>query len=57
MKYRVDITINGYVEVEANSKEEAREIIEDGYSLGEVQFEDDDIGEISELSPPHFEGE
>jgi len=49
MKYRVDLTITGYLEIEANSKDEAREIVENGYSLTEFNFEDDDIDDISQL--------
>jgi len=46
-KYRVDVTINGYIEVDADSEEEARARIEDGYSISEIQFEDDEIDEIT----------
>jgi hypothetical protein len=46
MKYRVNMTISGYLEIEAHSKDEAREIVENGYSMNEFHFEDDDIDEI-----------
>jgi len=49
MKYRVEITINGYLEVEASSREEAEEIVEDGYSLNDLTVVDDDIDGISEV--------
>ena len=48
MKYRVDLTIEGYIEVDADSKEEARLKVGDGYSLSSVIFVDDEMGEISE---------
>ena len=50
MNYRVDLTINGYLEIEATSKEEAREIVENGYSLADLNFEDDNIDDISQPS-------
>jgi len=51
MKYRVDLTIEGYIEVEAESEGEARKIAEDGYSLGSVTFESDEINEITDIMP------
>ena len=47
MKYRVDLTIEGYIEVDANSEEEAREKVEDGYSLSSVTVERDEITDIN----------
>lgn len=49
MKYRIDLSINGYLEIEANSKEEAREIVESGYPLSDLIFEDDEIDDIYEV--------
>lgn len=49
MKYRVDLTIEGYIEVAANSEEEARLKVEDGYSLSSVNMETDEINEIVKL--------
>lgn len=47
MKYRVDLTIKGFIEISAESKEEARSVVEDGYSLSNVHVEDDDIDDIT----------
>ena len=47
MKYKVDVTINGYLEIEAESGQEAKDHAEDGYSMSDVVVEDDDIGEVS----------
>lgn len=47
MKYQVDLTIHGYLEIEAESEEEARNNVEDGYSLTDLNFIDDEIDEIS----------
>ena len=47
MKYRVDISLKGYIEVEANSEQEAKEITEDGFSLVQFNCEDSEVGEIS----------
>ena len=49
MEYRVDLTIEGYIEVKAESEGEARKIAEDGYPLGSVKVESDEINEITEL--------
>ena len=46
MKYRIDLTIDGYIEIEASSEAEARDRIDDGYSLQDVTVTDDDIKEI-----------
>jgi len=51
MKYIVDLTIIGNIEVEAESKEEARKIIDDGYSLSQVNGESDEIDDIYPLEP------
>ncbi len=50
MKYRVDLTISGYLVIEADSKDEAREIVENGYSLTDLIFEDDEIDDVSQQS-------
>jgi len=50
MKYGIDITLTGYLEVEAETKEEARAKFEDGYSLSDVQVIDDEIDDINEVS-------
>lgn len=47
MKYRIDITLEGYIEIEANSKEEAKEIAEDGFAMNQFNCEYDEIGEVS----------
>ena len=49
MKYRVDLTIEGYIEIDAESTEEARAKCEDGYSLSAVNVETDEINEITEV--------
>ncbi len=50
MKYGIDITIKGYLEVEASNEAEARAKVEDGYSLSDVQVIDDEIDDINEAS-------
>lgn len=49
MKYRVDLTITGYIEVEADTKDEAREKAEEGYSLNDVTVESDEIDDVSQI--------
>jgi len=51
LKYGVDISISGYLEVEAESKEAAKAKVEDGYSLTNVQVMDDEIDQVYELTP------
>jgi hypothetical protein len=46
-KYRVDVTLEGYIEIEAESKTEAREHGEDGFSMDQFQCEDTEIGDIT----------
>ena len=50
MKYGIDISLKGYLEIEAESAEEARRIVEDGYSMSDVQIIDDEIDDINEVS-------
>ena len=50
MKYGIDITLKGYLEVEAETEAEARAKFEDGYSLSAVQIIDDEIDDINEVS-------
>jgi len=47
MKYRADLRIDGYIEIEADSEEDAMARVLDGYSLNDVTVEDDEVGEIS----------
>ena len=47
MKYGVDLTLKGYLEVEADTIEEARAKVEDGYSMADVQIIDDEIDDIN----------
>jgi len=47
MKYRVDVSLEGYIEVEADSQAEAREHAEDGFSISDFNCEDTEVGEIS----------
>ena len=46
MKYIVELSVRGYVEVEAETKEEARRKVEDGWSLNDFVMQDDDIEEV-----------
>lgn len=50
MKYGIDITLKGYLEVEAETEAEARAKVEDGYSLSDVQVIDDEIDDINEVA-------
>ncbi len=47
MKYRVDITLEGYIEVDEDTEEEAMAHAEDGFSLSQFYCEDSEIGEVS----------
>jgi hypothetical protein len=47
--YRVELTLTGYVDVEANSVDEAREIIENGYALADFYMTDDEIDDVYEF--------
>lgn len=47
MKYIADLTLKGVIEIEADSEEEARKHLEDGYSMSDVQIIDDEIDEIN----------
>ena len=47
MKYRVDVSLEGYLELEADSEAEAREAAEDGFSFSDFNCEDTEVGEIS----------
>ena len=49
MKYKVEITIQGYIVIEADSIEEARAHAEDGFSLSQFVVDDNDIDEIYEI--------
>ena len=49
MKFRVDLTIEGYLLIEADSKEDAQDIVENGYSMNDFIFEDDTIDDIYEV--------
>ncbi|MBU1067088.1 hypothetical protein KKE60_04845 [Patescibacteria group bacterium] len=46
MKYRVELTVYGYVDIEASSKEEAEKIVEDGYSFNDLNFVNDEIDAV-----------
>lgn len=53
MKYQFRVEITGFLEIEANSEQEAIEIVEDGYSILDIQVEDTEeelIGEIKEAN-------
>ena len=54
MKYIVELTIDGSLEIEAESEQEARERVEDGYSLTDFIFERDEINDIY-LAPPDIQ--
>ncbi len=49
MIFKIDVELNGYIELEAESEEEAKEHAEDGFSLDQFQCVDTEIGEIEEL--------
>jgi len=49
MKYRVDLTITAHLDVDADSEEEARSKVEDGYSMTSIVFEDDEVDDIHKL--------
>ncbi len=50
MKYGIDLTLKGYLEVEAETETEARAKVDAGYSLSDVQIIDDEIDDINEVS-------
>ena len=45
MKYRVNVTLEGYIEVEADTEKEAIEYAEEGFAMGEFHCEDSDVFE------------
>lgn len=47
MKYIADLTLKGFIEIEAGSLEDARKILEDGYSMSNVHIIDDEIDDIN----------
>ena len=51
MKYRVDVAINGYIEIDEDTETEARNHAEDGFSLDQLQVEDIEINEITQVQP------
>ncbi len=51
MKYRFSVNISGTIDIEANTLEEARAKIEDGYSLSDIDTDniyENFLGEIKE---------
>jgi len=46
-KYQVGVTLEGYIELEAESEAEARDHAEDGFSVEQFRCTDTDIGEIT----------
>ena len=46
MKYKVELTVKGYLEIEASSELEAREMVEDGFSPDDFYWQDDDIDDV-----------
>ena len=50
MKFKVDLTIEAYIEIEADSEEEARANVEDGYSLSNIYLVSDEIDDVSLMS-------
>lgn len=49
-RYIVELTITGYLEVEATSQSEAREMVEDGFLLKDLNWMNDEIDDVY-LSP------
>ena len=49
MKYRVDVLLEGYIEVEADSQAEAKKHAEDGFSMSDFNCEETEVGEISRI--------
>ena len=49
MEYRVDVILTGYIELEADSDEEAKEHAEDGFSIDQFNCEDVEVDAISPL--------
>ena len=46
MKYTAEVTLKGTIEVEADSLEEARTILEDGFSASQFHCEDSDVDDV-----------
>lgn len=51
-KYRVDITLEGCIEIEADSKAEAEFHANEGFSMDQFQCEDTEVGEASLIDSP-----
>ena len=49
MKYAAYVTLTGNVEVEADSLEEAKEMLEDGWSITDFNCDDVEIDDVYEL--------
>ena len=49
MKFRVYISLEGYIELEADSEEEAVAHVEDGFSIDQFQCEDAGIDEVEKI--------
>ena len=48
-KYKVDLTIKGHIIITALSEAEAKEQADEGYSMGDVYFDDDEIDEVTQI--------
>jgi len=46
MKYKVDLTVRAHIIIEADSEVEARENVEEGYSMNDLYFDDDEIDSV-----------
>jgi len=46
MKYTASVTMTGTVEVEADTLEEAKDRIEDGFSMADFHCEDVEVDEV-----------
>lgn len=49
MQFRAEVTLSGYVEFEAESLEDAKARMEDGFSIDEFECIDTDVEDIYEL--------
>ena len=49
MKYKVWITVKGYLEMEAESEEGCREKFDVGYHMTDLIFNHDEIDEIEQI--------
>ena len=55
MKYQFSVTLEGFLGIEASSEAEAKEMVEDGFSINDVDVQDVETDFLGEIELPHKE--